>query len=724
MDFSSVPRALESLGRRQPPLQERVLQSVEKLRNENDFAALMDLIQEGTDRWEPLAVGLYVATEILQKQGQVVPPQVYMDGPRVPSTIKEDDVNETAFIQLDESQTWKLCETLHATAMQHLEHKEPRVRTLVAKAVGAYCEVTSQVTSELATGAAVREEVHSRLLSSIHQHIVEGREEVTVTGAAVDDTTGWRALETNWLCLAALIRAMGPQYLQQFPFEASDILEDAKYSCITHVNRHVRAAGMSVLEQCVVASAGNEAALQGPLRTTIKAVLIVGLADNWSQVRMGASVLCRVLFTALTDEEHLQDLYVALLPRMCFNRFYLAQGVKLYSHETWKVVFPNGGIERVVEYLPAISRYYRKMCDADNHVVREGACQAIAELASRLGPNEEHRQVLAPHVPGFLQALIMCFHDESWPVRDEACLACGILCKSFPEDCRPEFKTLWERWTEQLTDQIWSCRQNAAVAMGDALEAYGTEVWTRLQNEEIPKILPAAKTQPIMSREEYKAHVNNIEMHTDSQLYSCGSLAPKLKKAGAGRIGCGNCGVDRPKAPWEATDGCIYLFRELCMHSSENTTSGVEITDAILVPLLTELADVCRVDHFPQADELRTTLWRQLPAMAHALGKQRFKRVYLHLFMELLFRDLESRSASLLNKHAAGQCAADLANLVGLGIFRGRLEEDSQRELLDRVLREQGQHKEPMDAFSPFGPPGLLDHIGGMEISAAGRFPS
>jgi hypothetical protein len=31
-----------------------------------------------------------------------------------------------------------------------------------------------------------------------------------------------------------------------------------------------------------------------------------------------------------------------------------------------------------------------------------------------------------------LQALLMCFHDESWPVRDEACLACGIFCKAYP----------------------------------------------------------------------------------------------------------------------------------------------------------------------------------------------------------------------------------------------------------------------------------------------------
>ena len=322
----------------------------------------------------------------------------------------------------------------------------------------------------------------------------------------------------------------------------------------------------------------------------------------------------------------------------------------------------------------------------------------------------------------------MCFHDESWPVRDEACLACATLCKSYPEECRPEVKTLWERWTEQLTDQIWSVRQDAAVALGDALDAYGLDIWNLLSKELIPKILPAARDQPAMTREEYKAHINDTQAHTDTQLYSCGSLAPKLKKkTGAGRIGCTNCGIDRPKAPWEATDGCIYLLRELVLRIDQYEF----LNDTVLLPLLTELVDVCRVQHFPQADELRATLWKQLPVMAQALGKQRFKRQYLDIFMELLFRHLESRSASPLSLHAAGQCAEALAELVGKGIFRGRLDMN-QQDTFDRVVRERQLEQAKMgpiarDTFSPFGPPGLLDGIGGDAASGgaafAGRFP-
>ena len=42
-------------------------------------------------------------------------------------------------------------------------------------------------------------------------------------------------------------------------------------------------------------------------------------------------------------------------------------------------------------------------------------------------------------------------------------------------------------------------------------------------------------------------------------MYSCGSLAPKLKRGG----GCMDHGFTRAQEPWEMTDGAIYLLREL-----------------------------------------------------------------------------------------------------------------------------------------------------------------
>ena len=313
----------------------------------------------------------------------------------------------------------------------------------------------------------------------------------------------------------------------------------------------------------------------------------------------------------------------------------------------------------------------------------------------------------------------MCFHDESWPVRDEACLACGTFCLAYADECLSELPILFERWTEQLTDQIWSVREDAAVALGDAITAYGPDMFEKVLVE-VRKGLPAARDQPPMSREEYKRLQNDAAAHTGNQVYSCGSLAPKLRKGGAGRIGCMSCFVDRPKAPWEATDGCIYLLRELCMrfaNGDDTERDDVVMTDAILLPLMTELADVCRLSHFPQSDDLRTTLWRQMPPMAEALGKRRFKGLYLDLFIELLAKNLDDRcgsGASQLSIHAAGQCAEEIANLIGVGIFRGRVEATGREDAFDRVMEERRREQHMAAATgrfgkevfqSPFGPP-------------------
>jgi hypothetical protein len=44
----------------------------------------------------------------------------------------------------------------------------------------------------------------------------------------------------------------------------------------------------------------------------------------------------------------------------------------------------------------------------------------MAELMEKVD-----KAAVAPHVPALLRALILCFKDMSWPVRDAACVACG-----------------------------------------------------------------------------------------------------------------------------------------------------------------------------------------------------------------------------------------------------------------------------------------------------------
>jgi len=104
----------------------------------------------------------------------------------------------------------------------------------------------------------------------------------------------------------------------------------------------------------------------------------------------------------------------------------------------------------------------------------------------------------------------------------------------------------------------------------------------------------------------------------------------------------------------------------------------VTMEDDVLLPLLTELMNVCRVNHFPQGNDLRATLFKALVGIAHGVGKQRFKRHYLELITELLFATLEvehgrhssfrtddAQDGNQLAIHAAEQCCEALSELVG-----------------------------------------------------------
>lgn len=107
-------------------------------------------------------------------------------------------------------------ESLLSYCDQHLEHNEPRVRTLVAATLGALTKAGNQEVTNASVGEA-KEHVElsglavycffrERLLGAISANFERTNETITdaISGAqdvAVDDTSGWKALETSLLAL-------------------------------------------------------------------------------------------------------------------------------------------------------------------------------------------------------------------------------------------------------------------------------------------------------------------------------------------------------------------------------------------------------------------------------------------------------------------------------------------------------------------------------------------
>ena len=83
---------------------------------------------------------------------------------------------------------------------------------------------------------------------------------------------------------------------------------------------------------------------------------------------------------------------------MCLNRYYVAEGVRVYSNETWRIVFGESGKDIVRKYADEISNFYISQSQADNHAVREAACHCISELCSKVATTDETKDPFRNHI--------------------------------------------------------------------------------------------------------------------------------------------------------------------------------------------------------------------------------------------------------------------------------------------------------------------------------------
>ena len=62
----------------------------------------------------------------------------------------------------------------------------------------------------------------------------------------------------------------------------------------------------------------------------------------------------------------------------------MAEGVKLYSQETWRCVTAGRGVALVEQNIGSVVEFYISQSEAANHAVREAACTCIAELGTKV----------------------------------------------------------------------------------------------------------------------------------------------------------------------------------------------------------------------------------------------------------------------------------------------------------------------------------------------------
>lgn len=127
--------------------------------------------------------------------------------------------------------------------------------------------------------------------------------------------------------------------------------------------------------------------------------------------------------------------------------------------------------------------------------------------------------------------------------------------------------------------------------------------------------------------------------HSDQSMFSCGSLAPKLKRGG----GCMDHGFTRQRELWELTDGCVFLLRE---------SSKIEEMHELVVNNAENLSNLCYIDHFKHSSTLKENLFKSLGAMLENTGKKKL-RGYVELFLDPTFRNAKSMDHQMTNMSLA-----------------------------------------------------------------------
>lgn len=576
-----------------------------------------------------------------------------------------------------------LSEKVARISLELLSHPEVRVRLEAGQVLGVLCandgtKVYEKCRDRLFTliGSSLEQET-SEVGPNGQEESREEEQDMSSAARVLHNTAGWRHLETNIKCLQSMVEGCGSGF---GPCVDQRLLE-LLFKTAQHVSRFVRETTyyvVSSLVTCCAASGPSNPFSADHLGHQVSRCLAIGLSDNWSQVRLASSEATRKFLLSFSEKDR-EPFLPELLPQMCLNRYYTADGVRIYSQETWRRIAKTEGRELVQRHITRVVDYYISQTSADNHAIREAACACIAELASKI-----NQDAVRPFVPRLLDTLVVCFQDESWAVRDAACLACGNFLLCYPEESKNSLKALYPLFFDNLQDCIPSVRQGAASALGNVARAYGAEALSLLQTkieaglkgvEQQPKetiryeradwgksIQRSPSGSPKATRGNDAAHHTNVQ-----RMYSYDNIRSDWK-------------FRKPPEPWELADGCVHLVAEL---------SQIPQASPSVVQLMPLLAEAARHRHYVHHVALLETVCKQLPNIVKGVGKRAF-RPLLEPFLDSIFYSLSCENA--LTSSAASQCLNQLSSLLGPSILRARVEQWNPRylEQLDANLHIAG----------------------------------
>jgi hypothetical protein len=313
---SEVASLLQLVDRRVKSwrLSAEVLQALENFRqsiplhDENSVMAsnhIWTTLCSSENNWEIVCVGIHCILRFLQELDS----QLLIQNPDLAAAVTT---------------------SINGTIINLVTHEEPRVRNQLIR----ICKVYSR--QEYVSSRICYTTISPTLLARIGVcwerkdtnfcpvMTVSGDSASGLTTMNLDDTTGWKDLESSLKCLQALIIGLARKRDTDLASEVSDevfdliIVKSAK-----HVNRYVRQSShefcKDLLEEwgSVVHATDGLLTLMTPL---VAESLAVGLDEDWGQLRRVAC-LCAQQFFLVVSPLSVQQYYGTLLPRLCLNRY-------------------------------------------------------------------------------------------------------------------------------------------------------------------------------------------------------------------------------------------------------------------------------------------------------------------------------------------------------------------------------------------------------------------
>ena len=569
----------------------------------NVWTLLSEALANDSEEWETAALALLLVKEIIRKYGEIDSPQVLV----------------------------LLNDFIHEHFLLFLDHTEPRVRSLMADSIQIIMSYLCKYDEPNKVNRSI-DYIWDETITRIKRDFVrtENTEQATLvpSGQSVfnnagsvllDDTTGWNTLETSYKIVIELMISIkcNSKYLRSLISkwmysndQSSEYIELLLVSASSHRNRYMREHSFMLIQVLIEVLEKTPTNSYLAIMEHINTAIAAGMQENWSQIRQVAVKSCCVFLCKDTLDDPVMRSYLKkLLPRLCLNRFYAAEGVKSVSHYSWREIFGQRGKEYYSEIVVLAAQYYSEASKSHNHVVCEAACHSMAELAAKILTSLSSEAVVGECVNIIVEALFNCINDDSWPIRDASSLSMGIVARYFPTHTSQKIDAIWKRWLLNLKDSIWSVRENAALAIGHALCS---------ENKDIVEYC-FKNTMEYLSKNflmalQVKREINFIPTTVYDAMIKSTKSEPSddntksTWRHGGGWGCCIDCMEPRKGGNTEISDGCVYLFRELLLSDNNKLSDNKEA----YLEFVEMMRQLLQNTNFKDCDKTHTTIMEQL----------------------------------------------------------------------------------------------------------------